>query len=45
VADFIGSSNLVKARVCGIGGKAHSVVETEGGPPSIPPLPMPPAQR
>ena len=31
VADFIGSSNLVKARVCGHGGAAHTAVETEDG--------------
>ena len=31
VADFIGSSNLVKARVGGAGGEAHTAVETEDG--------------
>ena len=31
VADFIGSSNLVKARVCGVGGTATPAVETEHG--------------
>jgi len=33
VADFIGSSNLVAARVCGDGGGAGTLVETEHGLP------------